>query len=103
MEVQLFLVMVKKVIKSKKSYAVLKLSVICIRDRPTYRPGRYIGPIFGFHRYIGIGLTCWQNAVIFYTHPDNLRKKAQRINSRELSCSNASKCVFKNKQTRWTM
>jgi len=29
-----------------------------------------------------IGLSrCWQNAVIFLTHPDNLRKKAQRSKS----------------------
>jgi len=42
---------------------------------------RYIGlPIFGFCRYIGIGRNgrfislsrCWQNAVIFLTHPENL-------------------------------
>jgi len=30
-----------------------------------------------------IGLSrCWQNAVIFLTHPDNLRKKVQRTQSR---------------------
>ena len=46
---------------------------------------------------------CWQNAVIFLMHPDNLCKKAQRTKSRQLSCSNASRCVFINKQTRWIM
>jgi len=35
----------------------------------------------------------WQNAVIFLTHPDNLRKKAQRSKSRQLSY-NASRCGF---------
>jgi len=55
------------------------------RDRPIYRP------IFGFYRYIGIGQNgrfyrprrCWQNAIIFLTHPNNLRKKAQRNKSRQ--------------------
>jgi len=34
---------------------------------------------------------CWQNAVIFFTHPDNLLKKAQQSisKSRQLSCNNA--------------
>jgi len=51
-----------------------------------------------------IGLSrCWQRAVILFTHADNLCKKAQRSKSRQLSCSNASRCVFINKQTRWTM
>jgi len=36
-------------------------------------------------------------------HPHNLLKKAQQSKSRQLSCSNASRCVFINKQTRWTM
>ena len=72
---------------------------------------RYIG------RYLGltnisvsakmadiIGLNrSWQNAVVFLTHPDNLRKKAQRSKSRELSYNNASRCGFINKQTRLTM
>jgi len=35
-------------------------------------------------------------------HPDNSHKKAQWTNSRQLSCNNASRCVFV-KQTRWTM
>ena len=43
------------------------------------------------------------NAVIFLTHGDNLHKKAQRTTSRQLSCSNASRCVLINKRTRWTM
>jgi len=48
-----------------------------------------------------IGLSrCWQNAVILLTHPDNLLKKAQQSKSRQLSCSNVSRCVFVNKQTR---
>jgi len=51
-----------------------------------------------------IGLSrCWQNAVIFLTHPDNLHEKAQWTKSRQFSCSNASRCIFINKQTRWTM
>jgi len=45
----------------------------------------------------------WQNAVVCLTHADNLHKKAQRTKSRQLSCSNASRYVFINKQTRWTM
>ena len=49
--------------------------------------------------FIGIGLSrCWQNAVISLTHPDNLRKKAQRTKWRQLSCSNASRCVFIKKR-----
>jgi len=32
-----------------------------------------------------------------------LRKKAQQTKSRQSSCSDASRCVFINKQTRWTM
>jgi len=34
---------------------------------------------------------------------DNLHKKAQWTNSRQLSCTNISRCVFINKQTRWIM
>jgi len=64
-------------------------------------------PMFGFCQYIGngqIGLSgCWQKAVIFFTHLDNLRKKAQRSKSRQSSQSNASRCSFINKQTRLTM
>jgi len=60
----------------------------------------YIRPIFGFCWYIGIDLSrCWQN-VIFLTHADNLHRKAQWTKSRQLSCSNASRCVFINKKTR---
>jgi len=40
---------------------------------------------------------------VFLTHADNLCKKAHRTKSRQLSCSNASRCVFTNKQTRWTL
>jgi len=51
-----------------------------------------------------IGLIrCWQNAVTFLTYADNLGKKTQQTKSRQLSCINASRCVFINKQTRWTM
>jgi len=46
---------------------------------------------------------CWQNVVIFLIHADNLHKKAQWTMSRQLSCSNASRCVFINMQTRSTM
>jgi len=35
--------------------------------------------------------------------PDNMRKKAQRSKSKQLSYSNASGCSFINKQTRLTM
>jgi len=35
-----------------------------IRDRPIYRPGWYIGPIFGFYQYIGIG----QNGQFYQPH-----------------------------------
>ena len=46
---------------------------------------------------------CWQNVVIFLTHPGNSRKKTQLSKSRQLSCSNASRCGFINKQTRLAM
>jgi len=77
-----------------------------IRDRPIYRPC-YLGftdisVSAKTAEFIGLS-RCWENAVIFLTHPDNLRKKAQRNKSRQLSCSNASRCVFINKQTRRTM
>jgi len=70
---------------------------------------RYIGRYLGFTDisvsaktadFIGLSRS-WQNAVIFLTHADNLRKKAQQTKSRQLSCSNASGCVFIKKQTRW--
>jgi len=51
---------------------------------------------------IGLG-RCWQNAVIFLTHTDSWCKKSQQTKSRQLSCSNTSRWVFINKQTRWTM
>jgi len=70
--------------------------LVYTRDRPIYRPGRYYRPIFGFYRYIGIGLSrCWQNAVIFLKHADNLRTKVHRTKSRQLSCSNANRCIFR--------
>jgi len=80
---------------------------ICGRDRPIYRPGRYLGFTdislsAKTANFIGLS-RCWQNAVIFLTHPDNLRKKAQRSKSRQLSYSNASRCGFINKQTRLTI
>jgi len=46
---------------------------------------------------------CPQNAVIFLTHSHTLPKKPQQSKSRQLSCSNASRCVFIKKQTRLTM
>jgi len=75
---------------------------------------RYIGQAYYIGRYLGftnisvstkttdiIGLSrCWQNAAIFLTHADNLCKKAQQTKSRQLSCRNASRYVFINKQTR---
>jgi len=76
----------------------------CIRDRPIYRPGWYIGQYLGFTDIsvlvktadiIGLNRS-WQNAVIFLTHPDNLRKQAQRSKSRPLSYNNASRCGFTN-------
>jgi len=51
---------------------------------------------------IGLNMS-WQNAVIFLTHSDNMRKKAQRSKSRQLSYNNASRCGFINKPTRLTM
>jgi len=42
-------------------------------------------------------------AVIFLTNADNLCKKGQQTQSRQLSYSTASWCIFINKQTRWTM
>jgi len=78
---------------------------------------RYIGPADILGRYLGfadisvsaksvdfIGFSrCWQNAAIFLTHANNLRKKAQWTKWRQWSSSNASRCGFINKQTRWTM
>jgi len=75
---------------------------------------RYTGLADIISRYLGftntsvsvktadkIGLSmCGQNAAIFLIHADNLRKKAQRTKSRQLSCSNTNRCVFINKQTR---
>ena len=40
---------------------------------------------------------CWQNV------PDYLRMKAQHSKTRQLSCSNANRCIFINKWTRSTM
>ena len=74
-----------------------------IRDRLTYQPGRYLG-------FTDISVSvktamsrCWQSAVIFLTDPSNLRKKAQWNKSRQLPCSNASRYIFINKQTRSTI
>ena len=72
---------------------------------------RYIGRYLGFTDISVSAKTAniighnrsWQNAVIFLTLPDNLRKKAQRSKSRQLSYNNASRCGFINKQTRLTM
>ena len=80
---------------------------VFIRHRPIYRPGRYLGftdisVSAKTTEFIGLGRCC-QNAVIFLTHPDNLCWKAQRTKLRQLSCSTASRCVFINKQTRWTV
>jgi len=41
--------------------------------------------------------------LMFLMCVDNMGKKAQWTKSSQLSCSNASRCVFINKQTRWTM
>ena len=88
-------------------------------DRPIYQPGQYIVPIFWFWpiycadilgftdislsaNCIGL-IRCWQNAVIFLMHPENLHKKAHQSKSRQLSCSNASRCIFVNRQTRWNI
>jgi len=72
---------------------------------------RYIGRYLGFTDILVSAKManfishsrCWQNTVIFLMHADNLRKKTQWTNSRQLPCSKASKCVFINKQTRWIM
>jgi len=63
---------------------------------------RYIGRYLGFTNILVsaktadiIGLSgCWQKAVMFLTHSDNLHEKAQWTKSRQLSCSNAGRCVF---------
>jgi len=39
-------------------------------------------------------LWCYKNTVIFLMHADNVRKQAQWTKSRQLSCSNVSRCVF---------
>ena len=58
---------------------------------------RYIyRPIFGFYRYITTG----QNEIGISRSSENLRRKSK---SRQLSYNNASRCIFINKQTRWTM
>jgi len=44
--------------------------------------GRYLG--FTNNVSAKMASTCWQNAVIFLTHPENLRKKAQWTKSRQL-------------------
>jgi len=72
---------------------------------------RYIGLADILGRYLGftdisasaimakcIGLSrCCQNPIIFLMHPVNLHKKAQQSKSRQLSYSNASRCVFMHK------
>jgi len=89
----------------QKHFVRLQSSHTCIdsRDKPIYQPSRYKRPIFGFCQYIGIGQNrlsrCWQNAIIFLMHPDNLLKKAQQSKSKQLSCNNVSRCVFINEQT----
>jgi len=62
----------------------------------------WVLPILLSANFIGLS-KYWQNAVIFLMHPDNFRKKAQQSKSRQLSCSNTSRYIFINKQTRWTM
>ena len=70
-------------------------NMVLTRDRPIYRyrPKR---PIFSAS--VGVDKTLLYSSHIL----TNLHKKAQRTKSRQLSCSNASKCIFINKQTRWT-
>jgi len=87
--------------------------ILVNRDRPIYGPGLadIIFPYLGFAnlsllaKTAGlIGLSRYQqNTVIFLTYADNSHKKAQQNKSRQLSCRNASRCIFTNKQTRWTM
>ena len=77
------------------------------RDRLIYQPSGYLGlsDISASAKaadFISLS-RCWQNAVIFLPHPGNLLKKAQESKSRQLSCSNVSRCVFINKQARWIM
>jgi len=66
--------------------------------------GQCIGQYLGFtnisllatmDNFIGLR-RCWENAVIFLTHADNLRKKAQQTKSGQLSYNNA-RCVFIDK------
>jgi len=78
--------------------------MICLqtRDQPIYLGFTDISISAITADFIGLS-RCWQNAVIFLMHPDNLRKIAQQSKSRQLSYRNASKCGFINKQTRLTM
>jgi len=81
------------------------------RDWLIYQPGWYISWYLGFTNILVLAKTAdfiglnrsWQNTVIFLTHPDNLRKKAQWSKSRQLFYSNTSTCGFINKQTTLTM
>jgi len=56
--------------------------IVLNRDRPIYRPGQiyqadiWVSSIYQYWpKCIGLS-RCWQNAVMFLTHPDNLHKKA---------------------------
>jgi len=58
-----------------------------------YQPSQCIGWYLGF-TYILVSAktlsSCWQNAVVFLTHPDNLHKKAQRSQDSYLTATLAS-------------
>jgi len=81
--------------------------ILVIRDRPIYGLGLadIIGLYLGFANISLLAKTAnlislsryQQNTVIVLTYADNSRKKAQQNKSRQLSCSNASRCILTNK------
>jgi len=57
--------------------------MIATRDRPIYRPYIWVSPIYRYRpKWLGLS-RCWQNAVIFLMHPDNLCKEAQRTKPKQ--------------------
>jgi len=63
-----------------------------------HRADNWVSPIFisvSAKMTDKIGLSrCWQNAIIFLMHLDNWHKKAQQSQSRQLPCTNVSRCIF---------
>jgi len=75
--------------------------MVIIKDGP-YRADIWVSPMCRYWPKWLI-LSASVGVVVFLTHLDNLRKKAQWTKSRQLSCSNTSSYVFINKHTTWTM